>query len=89
MLHDHKKNLCGTALFAHDMLNLITDDCDNESSGARGRSVYTYYRCMLCNRSEQGFMNEKSKKPDNYGDMNGDVCKQWSSNPAYRDTLPF
>ena len=46
----------------------------NESSDEKGRSTYTYYACTLCNRTEQGFEN---KDLEDYGDMNGDVGKQW------------
>ena len=46
----------------------------NESSDDKGRMTYTYYDCALCNRDSQGFKNDKLGV---YGDMNGDVGKQW------------
>ena len=46
----------------------------NESSDESGRTKYTFYNAALCNRSEQGFANDKLA---DYGDLNGDVGKQW------------
>ena len=46
----------------------------HESSDEKGRFVYTMYDCTLCNREEKGFGNDKL---GSYGDMNGDVGKQW------------
>ena len=46
----------------------------HESTDEKGRFVYTAYNCTLCNREAQGFGNDKLGA---YGDMNGDVGKQW------------
>ena len=46
----------------------------HESSDDKGRMTYTYYDCALCNRAAQGFGNDKL---GDFGDMNGDVGKQW------------
>ena len=46
----------------------------HESSDDKGRSVYTVYDVTLCNRQAQGFNKEQT---GDYGDMNGDVGKQW------------
>ncbi len=46
----------------------------HESSDDKGRMVYTIYDCVLCNRAKQGFANDTF---GDYGDMNGDVGKQW------------
>lgn len=46
----------------------------HESSDEKGRSVYTVYDVTFCNREDQGFGNETL---GSYGDMNGDVGKQW------------
>jgi hypothetical protein len=49
----------------------------HESTDKKGRFVYTVYDCTLCNRTAQGFMTEKLKDLGDYGDMNGDVGKEW------------
>ena len=46
----------------------------HKSTDELGRFVYTAYDCMLCNREAQGF---GKKDLEAYGDMNGDVGKQW------------
>ena len=46
----------------------------HESTDDMGRFAYSAYSCVLCNREEQGFGNDKLGA---YGDMNGDVGKQW------------
>ena len=46
----------------------------SEASDEKGRSTYTFYDCVMCNRAEQGFGNDKL---EHYGDLNGDVGKQW------------
>ena len=39
-----------------------------------GSSVYVYYDCTRCNRNEMNMQNETL---EDYGDMNGDVMKEW------------
>jgi hypothetical protein len=46
----------------------------HESTDEKGRSVYTAYNAALCNRKAKGFKNDDL---GDYGDMNGDVGKQW------------
>ena len=46
----------------------------DESSDEDGRSIFTIYDCTLCNRSSQGFRKDEL---GDYGDLNGDVGKQW------------
>ena len=46
----------------------------HESTDDKGRFAYSVYDCVLCNRDDQGFGNDKLGA---YGDMNGDVVKQW------------
>ena len=46
----------------------------HESTDDKGRYVYTVYDCALCNRDAQGFGKADLGA---YGDMNGDVGKQW------------
>ena len=60
--------------YYHQDMNPIPRIIVNESSDEKGRAAYTYYECALCNRDAQGFGNDKL---GDYGDMNGDVGKQW------------
>ena len=46
----------------------------NEDTDEKGRSVYTFYNCVKCNREAQGFGNTKLGDD---GDLNGDVGKEW------------
>ena len=60
--------------YYHQEMQPIPRILVNESSDEKGRSTYTYYACAECNRAEQGFANDDLGV---YGDMNGDVGKQW------------
>ena len=62
--------------YYHQEMKPIPRIMVNESSDEKGRSKYTYYENVHCNRAEQGFKNDKL---GDYGDMNGDVGKQWLS----------
>ena len=60
--------------YYHQEMKPIPRIMVSESSDEKGRSKYTYYENVHCNRAEQGFKNDKL---GDYGDMNGDVGKQW------------
>ena len=60
--------------YYHQEMKPIPRIMVSESSDEKGRSKYTYYENVHCNRADQGFKNDKLG--DN-GDMNGDVGKQW------------
>ena len=65
-----------TYQYYHQKYSPIPRRIVHESTDEKGRSIYTFYNCALCNRAEQGFKNDKL---GDYGDMNGDVGKQWLS----------
>jgi hypothetical protein len=48
-----------------------------------GSSVYVYYDCTRCNRNEMNMQNETL---EDYGDMNGDVMKEWLALYTTKDT---
>ena len=39
--------------------------------------VYTYYDAVTCNREEAGMVTDANRLLKNYGDLNGDVGRQW------------
>ena len=49
----------------------------DESTNDAGEKVYTYYTAVKCNRAEAGFVTDANKLLDDYGDINGDVGRQW------------
>ena len=49
----------------------------NESTNDDGEKVYTYYTAVKCNRAEAGFVTDANKLLEDYGDINGDVGRQW------------
>ena len=49
----------------------------DESTNDAGEKVYTYYTAAKCNRAEAGFVTDANKLLDDYGDINGDVGRQW------------
>ncbi len=51
----------------------MVDENENES----GEKVYTYYDAVKCNRVEAGFVTDANKLLGDYGDINGDVGRQW------------
>ncbi len=52
-----------------NMVNQSVDENDNK--------VYTYYKAVKCNREAQGMVTDNTKILEDYGDLNGDVGKQW------------
>ncbi len=51
----------------------MVDENENES----GEKVYTYYDAVKCNRVEAGFVTDANRLLGDYGDINGDVGRQW------------
>ena len=49
----------------------------DESTNDAGEKVYTYYTAAKCNRAEAGFVTDANRLLDDYGDINGDVGRQW------------
>lgn len=49
----------------------------DETTDESGNNTYTYYSAVTCNRVEGNFVNDKNKILENYGDLNGDVGKEW------------
>jgi len=49
----------------------------DEAEDENGKTTYTYYSAVTCNRIEGGFTDEKSKILEDYGDLNGDIGKEW------------
>ena len=39
--------------------------------------IYTYYNAVTCNREEAGMVTDSNRLLKNYGDLNGDVGRQW------------
>ena len=52
-----------------NMVNQGVDDNDEK--------VYTYYKAVKCNRVAQNMVTDSTKLLGDYGDLNGDVGKQW------------
>ncbi len=49
----------------------------NQGVGENDEKVYTYYTAVKCNREAQGMVTDSNKLLEDYGDLNGDVGKQW------------
>lgn len=49
----------------------------NQGEGENGEKVFTYYTAVKCNRQEAQLVTEKNKILKGFGDINGDVGKQW------------
>ncbi len=48
-----------------------------ESVNDDDEKVYTYYTVVKCNRVEAGMVTDATKLLEDYGDINGDVGRQW------------
>ncbi len=51
----------------------MVDQTTNEDD----ESVYTYYKAVKCNRVASNLVTDSTKLLDEFGDINGDVGKQW------------
>ena len=49
----------------------------DQSTDENGEKVYTYYNPVKCNRIENNMVTDNNKLLEDYGDLNGDVGKQW------------
>ncbi len=49
----------------------------NQGVDENDEKVYTYYTAVKCNREAQGMVTDNTKLLGDFGDLNGDVGKQW------------
>ncbi len=49
----------------------------NEATNDNDEKVYTYYDAVKCNRVEAGMVTDATKLLGDWGDLNGDVGRQW------------
>ena len=49
----------------------------DESTDENDEKVFTYYSAVKCNRIESGFVTESTEILKDFGDLNGDVGRQW------------
>ncbi len=49
----------------------------NQGVNEKDEQVFTYYTAVKCNREEAQFVTDNTKILEDYGDLNGDVGKQW------------
>ncbi len=49
----------------------------DESVNDNDEKVYTYYTAVKCNRVEAGMVTDANRLLEDYGDINGDVGRQW------------
>ncbi len=49
----------------------------NQGVNENDEQVFTYYTAVKCNREEAQFVTDRTKILEDYGDLNGDVGKQW------------
>ena len=49
----------------------------DESTNDDGAKVYTYYTAVTCNRAEAGMVTDANRLLGDFGDINGDVGRQW------------
>ena len=49
----------------------------DQSTDENDEKVYTYYNPVKCNRIEKNMVTDSNKLLEDYGDLNGDVGKQW------------
>ncbi len=49
----------------------------NEATNDNDEKVYTYYDAVKCNRVDAGMVTDATKLLGDYGDINGDVGRQW------------
>ena len=49
----------------------------DESVNENDEKVYTYYTAVTCNRKDAGMVTEETEILKDFGDLNGDVGRQW------------
>ena len=57
----------------------------NQGVNENDERVYTYYSAVKCNRAAQGMESDKTKLLGDFGDINGDVGRQWVALYATKD----
>ena len=55
----------------------IPSNMVNQGVDENDEKVYTYYKAVKCNREAQGMVTDSNKLLEDYGDLNGDVGRQW------------
>ena len=55
----------------------IPSNMVNQGVSEKDEKVYTYYKAVKCNRVAQNMVTDSTKLLGDYGDLNGDVGKQW------------
>ncbi len=55
----------------------IPSNMVNQGVNDKDEKVYTYYKAVKCNRVAQNMVTDNTKLLGDYGDLNGDVGKQW------------
>ena len=55
----------------------IPSNMVNQGVNEKDEKVYTYYKAVKCNRVAQNMVTDNTKLLGDYGDLNGDVGKQW------------
>ncbi len=55
----------------------IPSNMVNQGVNDKDEKVYTYYKAVKCNRVAQNMVTDSTKLLGDYGDLNGDVGKQW------------
>ena len=49
----------------------------NQGVNENDEKVFTYYKAVKCNRDDQNMITDSTRILGDYGDLNGDVGKQW------------
>ena len=55
----------------------IPSNMVNQGVNENDEKVYTYYSAVKCNREAQGMVTDSTKILGDFGDLNGDVGRQW------------
>ncbi len=55
----------------------IPSNMVNQGVNENSEKVYTYYSAVKCNRVAQGMVTDSTKILGDFGDLNGDVGRQW------------
>ncbi len=55
----------------------IPSNMVNQGVNENDEKVYTYYSAVKCNREAQGMVTDNTKLLEDFGDLNGDVGRQW------------
>ena len=55
----------------------IPSNMVNQGVNENDEKVYTYYSAAKCNRAAQGMVTDNTKILGDFGDLNGDVGRQW------------